>query len=150
MGGSGLIRNPKSLSYECNKKIIEQMEKNICKIEVGDKRYTGFFCKIPFPTKDKMLNVFITNNHVINDDINDNNQNISFKIKEDEEHKYIHLNNRLAYTNKKYGTIIIEIKDEDEINNYLELDDNIINEILYNNNETAEFKHKTIIIMKNY
>ena len=96
-----------------------------------------------------MLNVFITNNHVINDDIlNDNNQNTSLKIKEDEEHKYIYLNNRLAYTNKKYGTIIIEIKDEDEINNYLELDDNIINEILYNNNETAEFNHKTIYIIQ--
>ena len=96
-----------------------------------------------------MLNVFITNNHVINDDIlNDNNQNISLKIKEDEEHKYFHWNNRLAYTNKKYGTIIIEIKDEDEINNYLELDDNIINEIFFNNNETTEFKHKTIYIIQ--
>jgi len=149
MGKCGLKGYPKPLSYEYTKKIKEQMEKNICKIEIGDKRSIGFFCKIPFPTKDKMLNALITNNPINNEDIlNDNIQNISLKIKEDEEHKEIHLNNRIIYTNKEYNTTIIEIKDEDEINYYLELDDNIINDILYNNNKNSKYKDKTIYIIQ--
>ena len=44
------------------------MERNICKINIGKEQGTGFFCKIPFPNQDKLLPVFITNNHVINKD----------------------------------------------------------------------------------
>ena len=58
---------PNVISYECTKKIIEQMEKYICKIKIGQKQGTGFFCKIPFPDKNHMLPVFITNYHVINE-----------------------------------------------------------------------------------
>ena len=58
---------PNTITYECTKKIIEQMENNICKIKIGEVKGTGFFCTIPFPNKDKMLNVMMTNNHVIND-----------------------------------------------------------------------------------
>ena len=64
-----LSNYPNVISYECSKKIIEQMERNICKINIGKKQGTGFFCKIPFPNKEKMLPVFITNNHVINDEL---------------------------------------------------------------------------------
>ena len=56
---------PKLITYECTKKIIEQMENSICKIKIGEERATGFFCKIPFPDQKNMLKVFITNNHVI-------------------------------------------------------------------------------------
>ena len=54
---------PKPITYDCNKKIIEQMENNVFKIKIGANQGTGFFCKIPFPTKDNMLPVLITNNH---------------------------------------------------------------------------------------
>ena len=47
---------------------MEQMERNICQIRVGNEQGTEFFCKIPFPDKHNMLPVFITNNHVINED----------------------------------------------------------------------------------
>ena len=57
---------PNVISYECSKKIIKQMERNICKITVGENQGTGFFCKIPFPDLNNMLSVFITNNHIIN------------------------------------------------------------------------------------
>ena len=50
---SVLNNYPKIISYECSKKIIEQMEKNICKINIGKEQGTGFFCKIPFPSQDK-------------------------------------------------------------------------------------------------
>ena len=58
---------PNIISYESSKRIIKQMEKNICKIKIGNEQGTGFFCKIPFPNKDNMLPVLITNNHVINE-----------------------------------------------------------------------------------
>ena len=51
------------------KKIINQMEKTICRLKIEDEQGTGFFCKIPFPNKKNMLPVLITNNHIINDTI---------------------------------------------------------------------------------
>ena len=46
----------------------------------------------------------------------------------------------MNYTNKKFDITIIEIKEEDEIKNYLELDDNILNDILYNENKNNKYK----------
>ena len=43
---------------------------------------------------------------------------------------------------------IIEIKEEDNINNYLELDDNIINDIINNNNYNKEYINETIYIIQ--
>ena len=37
-------------------------------------------------------------------------------------------NNRIKYTNKEYDITIIELKKEDEINDFLELDELIIND----------------------
>ena len=49
------------------------MEKCICKIYQNGKKGTGFFCKIPFPDKNNLLNVLITNNHILSQkDIEDN------------------------------------------------------------------------------
>ena len=69
---------PNVISYECTKKIIEQMERNICKINIGEQQGTGFFTKIPFPNQNNMLPVFITNNHIINNDTL-NKKNIKIK-----------------------------------------------------------------------
>ena len=55
------------ISYETTKTIIDQMEKNICKINIGNLQGTGFFCQILFPDKNNMLPVFITNNHIIDE-----------------------------------------------------------------------------------
>ena len=141
---------PNVISYECSKKIIEQMERNICKINIGKNQGTGFFCKIPFPNKEKMLPVLITNNHVINEDLlNQNNANINLDIKAEDDIKVIILNNnRKKYTNKEYDLTIIEIKEEDNINNYLELDDIIINDISNNINKNKEYINKTIYIIQ--
>ena len=49
------------------------MEKCICKIYQNGKKGTGFFCQIPFPDKNNLLYVLITNNHILNQkDIEDN------------------------------------------------------------------------------
>ena len=127
---------PNVISYECTKKIVEQIEKNIFKIKIGKKQGTGFFCKIPFPDKDNMIPVFITNNHIINL----KEDKIIIKIKEEKESRIINLNNRIKYTNKEYDITIIELKENDDIKNYLELDDNIINDL------NEEYIDKTIYI----
>ena len=120
-----LSNYPNVISYECSKRIITQMERNICKINIGQIQGTGFFCKIPFPNKEKMLPVLMTNNHVINSDLlNQKNAKIKLDIKEEDDIKEIVLNNnRVKYTNEEYDITIIEIKAEDNINHYLELDD---------------------------
>ena len=70
----GLIENqPSPVDLEGTKKILFRMEKCICKIYQNGKKGTGFFCKIPFPDKNNLLNVLITNNHILRQkDIEDN------------------------------------------------------------------------------
>ena len=141
---------PNVISYECSKKIITQMERNICKINIGKIQGTGFFVKISFPNKENMLPVLMTNNHVINDDIlNQENVKLKLDIEKEEDLKEIILNkNRMKYTNKEYDITIIEIKPEDNINNYLELDENIINDLVNNINKNKGYINKTIYIIQ--
>ena len=139
----------KIISYDCIKKIIEQMEKSIFKIIIGKNQGTGFFSKIPFPNKENMLPVLITNNHIIDDDIICKmDEIIKIDIKNEENIKQINLNNRLKYTNYEHDITIIEIKNEDKINNYLELDDKIINDIINNYNENEYFVDKIAYIIQ--
>ena len=146
---SFLTGYPKPISYDCNKKILEQMEKNIFKIKIGNEQGTGFFCKIPFPNKENMLPVLMTNNHIINENIlYKNNEKIDLNIKGEKDIKTINLNNRLKYTNKDQDITIIEIKKEDNINNYLKLDDKIINDILNESNENKDYIDKTVYIIQ--
>ena len=136
-----LLGYPNVISYESTKKILEQMEKNICKINMGQLQGTGFFCKIPLLNK----YMLITNNHIINEDIlYKKDGKIKIDIKEENEIKEIGLNNRMKYTNEEYDITIIEIKEKDNIKNYLELDDIIMNDILNNNNKKKEYINETI------
>ena len=143
-----LIGYPDVISLENTKKIIQQMEKNICKIKIGNMQGTGFFCKIPFPNKDNMLPVLITNNHVINENILfKEDEKISIYI-EEKGSRNINLNNRKKYTDKEFDITIIEIKDKDQINNYLELDDSIIDNIINSINKNDKYKDETIYIIQ--
>ena len=113
---------PEIVTLESTEKIINQMKKYIFKICLNDgSKGTGFFCKIPFINK-KILTVLITNNHVINLEMD----KITISINNDKDIREIELNNRIKYTNKEYDITIIEIKEKDNINNYLELDENIM------------------------
>ena len=114
-----LTKNPNELLNEHNRKIIEQV---ICKINIGEQQGIGFFCNIPFPDEIKMLNVLITNNHIIDKKLlYEKDIKIKLDITEEKEQKniYLNLDNRIKYTNEKYDITIIEIKEEDNINNYL-------------------------------
>ena len=144
---SNITGSTKLIPYDSIRNIVQQMERGICKIKIGIEQGTGFFCKIPFPNKENMLPVFITNNHIINKELF--NEKIQIKIKEEKNKKYINLNkNRKKYTNEKYDITIIEIIEEDNINNYLELDDIIINDIINNKNKNEVYKNRTIYIIQ--
>ena len=144
-----IIGFPNVINYECTTKIIEQMKKDICKIKIDNNQGTGFFCKIPFPTRKKMLPVLITNNHIIDEKIlEQKGRKIPIDIKEENKIKTIELNNRMIYSNKYYDTTIIEIKDYDNINNYLELDDILINNIIDKIDKSKELIDQTIYILQ--
>ena len=110
-----------------HEKVIKQ-KASICYASYGDCHDTMFFCKIPFPNKDKMLPVLITNNHFINQNIRKINK-IFLSINEGNQHIELNIDkDRIFYTNREFDTTIIEIKAKDEIKcDYFELDDIIIN-----------------------
>ena len=54
----------------------------------------------------------------------------------------------MNYTNEEYDITIIEIKEEDEIKSYLELDDDIINDIIAKKNKNDKYSEQTVYIMQ--
>jgi len=125
------------------------MEKTICKIRTENQQGTGFFCKIPFPDKNKFLPVLITVNHVINEELlYRNNMEILLEIKGGENIKRLNLNNRIKYTNRAYDITIIEIQKNDSINDYLELDDIINKDIFTNFDNNNEYCDQSIYVMQ--
>ena len=121
-----LENHPKPISLKTIERRVDQMKKNVCKIYLFNGiKGTGFFCKIPY--NNKYLLVLITNNHIINEKIIEKEEKILISI--NKKKKEIELKDRINYRNKEYDITIIEIKNKDEINNYLELDENIIDNI---------------------
>ena len=136
---------PGLVSYESTQEIIHQMENCICKIKVENGQGTGFFCKIPFPDKFKFLTVLITNNHIIGEELlHQENAKIYYEIKQETTIKEISLNNRMKYTNRELDITILEIKENDGITTYLELDDNIIEDIFKESNINKEYMYNSI------
>ena len=113
------------INISSSKKILEQMTNCICRIEVSNEKIgTGFFCKVNsmnFLMTCYIDEEYLKENKELNLSLNDENIKINLKIK------------REIYFNKEYDTTFIELKKEDKIKNYLELDDNLYNEnINYN------------------
>ena len=139
---------PNIVSYETTQKIVDQMRKNICQIQSDESQGTGFLCKIPFHDINNMLPVLITNNHIINEEfLYEKGASISIYTEDNKSTKTINLNDRIKYTNKTFGITIIEIKEEDKINNYLELDNNILDDILNKNNTNKEYIDETVYLL---
>ena len=138
---------PIPVDIEGTKIILSQLENCICKIIKDDgKKGTGFFCKIPFPNKNNLLYALITNNHILNENDIENDkiikliiynkeQNIEKEIKIDDSRK------KMTIINEEEGIdiTIIEIRpNQDKINNFLEIDDKILE---------LECKRKSIYIL---
>ena len=123
-----LIQNsPLSVSVKGTEKILFQMKNCVCKIikEDGEKG-TGFFCKIKVNQEGDIIYVLATNNHVLNSEDLKINKSISFIFNNNKIRKILIDENRIIYTNKESDISFIEIKSYDEINNFLEIDDDII------------------------
>ena len=115
----------KPVTYEGTQIIMEQMKKGICKIKNEQNIGTGFFCKVPLGNNIK-IKALITSYQIIDDYYLNNNSNINLYMSDNNEQKIINLgNNRNIYSSKNYNTTIIELKDTDNINYFLELDDNL-------------------------
>ena len=128
--------SPEPVSLEGTKNILNQMNKCVCRIYNGCEG-TGFFTKIPF--NNILLPVLITNNHIINQNDIKNNKKLSIYL--DKEIRSIKIDEkRKRYTNEKLDITIIEIKEEDKLNNeYIELDDNIIDYFKLNKKEKPNY-----------
>ncbi len=117
--------SPVPIDISRTKIILDQMINCICKIKIKDTFGTGFFCEIPFYYNKSTIKVLMTNCHVL-DDINyciNKELNI---VLNDKEEKTINLGiERKTYFNMDYDIALIELKESDNINNFLELDDNL-------------------------
>ena len=120
---------PKLTFIEQTQIILKQMKEGICKICLEDGNLgTGFFCKIPFPDKQNLLPVLITNNHIIDENYINEGKNINIKRNIDKSQKQIKIKNKLIYTNHNYDVTIIEIKpNKENIDYFLELDEIVFN-----------------------
>ena len=129
-------KSPNPITIDGTENILYQMKNCICKIiNNNGKKGTGFFCRIPY--NDKLLPVLITNYHIINENIYDKKAKIELTLNDDKKAIILKLDNsRIKFTNKDLDVSIIEIKQKiDNINHFLDIDDNINTnlEYVYNN-----------------
>ena len=129
----------KPVNIEGTKKILNQMTNCICKVKNNQIIGTGFFCKIPYINNTK-INVLITSYQLINQYYSSNS--INLLMNDYNQLKIINLDpTRNIYFNSQCNITIIELKEQDNINNYLELDDN-----LFGNNIKSIFENESIYI----
>jgi len=130
---------PRPVSIEGTIKILNQMKNCICKIYLDKGRSgTGFFCYIPF--NNKMISALITNNHVLDSNYLKENRMLNISINDEALFKKLKIeDDRNIYSNEAFYITIIELKKEDGIVNYLELDDNLLKE-----NSEIGYQSKTI------
>ena len=109
--------------------IMSQLDRHICKIYVTKTDIgTGFFCRIRYPDENQRLPVLITNNHVLNEKELEINHTIKITLEDDKIEKNILIDkSRLTYTNPDLDVTIIQIKPEDEIDSFLDIDENVFN-----------------------
>ena len=153
--------SPRTISKQGTRKILEQMEKCICKIIRKDgNKGTGFFCKINYNKKD--IPIMVTNFHIIDDQYIKENEKIDITINDDEESKKLKFKDRKIYTNKEYDITIIELKEKDNIKDYLKMDEKYLNDdsekiydksiyiIQYPKGDQAAVSYGLITNLKNY
>ena len=82
-----LNKYPLPITIDETELILKQMRYSICKIENEKGDGTGFFCKI---SNKKLL---ITNNHIVNEEIINNNKIIKVKLNDNKIKKDIKIKN---------------------------------------------------------
>ena len=138
-----MIKNsPAPVDIAGTKTILNQVMYCICKIKINATNGTGFFCKIPY--KNRSIKVLMTNYHVLDNIYFKQNKEITLFLNDNKEVKIINLQiERKTYFNEDYDIAMIELKENDNINNYLELDDN-----LFKDETKAYYKDISIYILQ--
>ena len=147
------IKNmPKPVSITGTRTILNQMINCICKIKITEKSGqfeksgksgTGFFCKVPLNQNEK-INCLITNFHIITEQYYKDQQNktINLLLNDGEEVKKINIgNDRKIYFNEIYDITIIELKESENFQYLLDLDDN-----LFKDDENIKYLDKSIYV----
>ena len=93
---------PLPITIEKSTLIIEQMKKSIYTIDNKNGQGTGFFCYIPYENEN--LQLLITNNHVIDETILENGEEIIVELNEGQFQRSLFLNSKI------WTTFFIEIK----------------------------------------
>ena len=128
------------ISGEKLEKILDQMNKCICKIE-GKETGTGFFCKIE-DCEEKIIPVLITSNQIIDNNFLEENNQINITINGINKTINIDKDTKIYSSDKDlYDITILRIK-ENLINNFLELDSNIEED-----NSINLYKNESIYIL---
>ena len=138
--GNNYISYFNPISLESTKKILESMEKCVCRILYENKNIaTGFFCKIPTPGPKDYLTVLITNSHIINDNfLNQGNKQIIIKTRVAQENIVLNKQERKIFPFPQYGITMIEIKENDKINYFFDIDENNQNDNQTEHNENMQ------------
>jgi len=128
-----IIIDSKEIDISNEKQLIikEQKENSICIIN-GPKKGTGFFCSIPYSkSKNNHLHVLITCNHVLDENIINQEEKINLLFEDKSLEKTLKFEKeRKKYFNEEFDITIIEIKEEDNLDfvNFLEIDNKILRE----------------------
>ena len=105
-------------------KYLQKAKNGICQIIIENYPFcSGCFCRIPY-TNNFYLNALLTCHHVLNKNVVFSDGNI--KIKVNDRYIFLSLKNRKKWCNEKLNYFCIEIKDDDEIDNFYQIDDIIL------------------------
>ena len=137
-----ILGSPDFVDIASTRKILHQMSNCICQLKVGNLLGTGFFCKIPDANK-KTMNCLLTANHVLNEENYDKTNKIIVSLNDNEIDKTIDLGiARRVYFNEERDVdlTIIELDKADEIENFLELEEE---KILYKEKDASNNHYKS-------
>ena len=130
------------ITLEETQKILEQMTNCICKVKSKGIYGTGFFCRIRF-LDNTFIKVLTTSYQILDEHYFKENNEINLII--NNQARIINLNKkRKIYSNKDFDLTLIEIKESDKINDYFELDENILSQ----ENPKLFYENKTIYIIQ--
>ena len=130
------------ITFEETQRILDQMKNCICKINAQEMYGTGFFLKINFEDNTS-INVLTTSYRLIDEKYLTDNKEINILLN-DYKTRIIDLEKkRNIYTNKEYDLTLIEINKKDDINNFFDIDENILS----NDNPKLFYENKPIYII---
>ena len=128
---------PVSVSAKKTLKIFEQLKNSIFEIKCKEKNSTGFLCKINY--ENEIKNALIMNYNIYVEKLKEN-KIMEIYFNDGEDKKTINLENSLK-KNETLNIVLIEI--EDNINDFLELDENLLRD-----DSELVYKDKSIYVLQ--